>query len=498
MHGWLTNQVMYPHRKKSGLFHIADYIRQIRSEQKNLILLDTGDIISGSPLSIYYNYLHPTRLAENPFLQLLNALKYDAIVPGNHDLEHLSLLENFYIPSGNTKWIAANIEQNSKPIFFPFLSIQQPNFKIVIIGATTPGILIWSDISASKTTRITSVKQALIKWIAKIKKEIDPDFLILAIHGGLNPMRDDENGKLNRIPPVNDIRTLLPELPEIDFVISGHDHQLSPYRSHQKLRFINQRPIVSAGKHGETVTNIKLKLQKKGNNWKIINHQVNIFKAADSRQNKANMAVLSQDYLSFINEPFNWKVHKTLSITAAKCINKLLALSFADHKTAGSLFPSIEKISISKLRNQILRRKHIYQWLRYPNQAISIKISKNDIFLVTHPKPEFGKRRSSYNRKLFPYFKAGWDNTFTKQSWWPNREDYKKNKTVKISDYHFYGGGGLLATIFLKQRGEAKITVTGKIFQEQIIDYLKSNQQLEPESCQFLKYQKVTSAVSPK
>jgi len=496
MHGGFTNQVMYPHRKKSGLFHIANYIKQIRLAQKNVILLDTGDIISGSPLSIYYNYLYPTRLAENPFFRLLNSLKYDAIVPGNHDLEHLSLLENFYIPGGKTKWIAANIQQSGIPFFSPYLSIHQPNFKIVIIGATTPGILIWSNISTLATTRITSVKQALIKWIAKIKKEIEPDFLILAIHGGLNPMRDDENGKLNRIPPVNDIRSLLPDFPEIDFIISGHDHQLYPYRSNQKLRYIDQRPVVSAGKHAETVTNIKLSLQKKGNTWKIINHQVNIFKAADSNQNKPPMTSFSQDYLTFINEPFNWKVHKASTTIAASCINELLALSFSDQKTAGSLFPSIEKISLYKVKNQILRRKHIYQWLRYPNHAVSIKMSHNDIFLATHPKPEFGKRRSAYNRRLFSYFKTEWNNTLNKQSWWPNRKDYKKNKTVKISDYHFYGGGGVLSAIFLKQKGEANIT--GKIFQEQLIDYLKSNQQLEPESCQFLKYQSVTSAVSPK
>ena len=130
MHGGFTNQVMYPHRKKSGLFHIANYIKQIRLAQKNVILLDTGDIISGSPLSIYYNYLYPTRLAENPFFRLLNSLKYDAIVPGNHDLEHLSLLENFYIPGGKTKWIAANIQQSGIPFFSPYLSIHQPNFKI--------------------------------------------------------------------------------------------------------------------------------------------------------------------------------------------------------------------------------------------------------------------------------------------------------------------------------------------------------------------------------
>jgi 2',3'-cyclic-nucleotide 2'-phosphodiesterase (5'-nucleotidase family) len=496
IHGWFTNQVMYPRRKSTGLFHIADYIKQIKMTQKNVILLDAGDMIAGSPLSIYYNHLHPERLPENPFFKLLNALKYDVIVPGNHDLEHYSLLEQYYISNSNAKWLAANIVTRQTPVFHPYQTIHQGKFKIVIIGATTPGILMWSNISFFKNIKIISVKKALDKWIKIINREIKPDFLILAIHGGINPMRDHENGKLNRIPPVNDIRTLLPDFPEVDLVISGHDHQLHPYHPGQKLRFINNRPVISGGKLAEAVINISLDLIKGKKRWKIKNHQVEIYKAVQYQKKPKIIGSLTQQYLNYINEPLKWVIQKTDRGTATRCLNKLLALAFNDKKSIGSLFPSIGKISIRYLKNQILKRKHIYRWLRYPNRAVSVRLSWNDIYLLTHPKPEFGKYRITYNRHLFSAFNTEGMTVIDKQNWWPNREDYNRDKVVKISDYHFYGGGGVLSALFLKPVANATINKT--IFQEQLIDYLNNKKQLKPESCQFLRYQSVTPADSPK
>lgn len=497
IHGWFSNQVMYPYRKAAGLFHIADYIRQVRNNHKNVILLDIGDTIAGSPLAIYYNRLYPQRLPENPFLKLLNSLNYDAIVPGNHDLEHVTLLENYYIPNSNAQWLAANINSRQTPIFHPYQTIMQGKFKVVIIGVTTPGILMWSNFSLLKNVEMVSVKKALDKWIKKIKREIRPDFLILAIHGGINPMRDHENGKLNRIPPVNDIRSLLPEIPEVDLVISGHDHQLHPYRLGQKLRFINNRPVISGGKLAEAVINIHLNLTKEKKHWKIKNHQLEIFKASQNKKKEFDFKeILPQNYLSFINEPLNWKIGKTDSKLATQCLNDLLALAFSDQNTAGSLFPSIGKISVRYLKNQILRRKHIYQWFRYPNRAVSVNLSWNDIYLLTHPIPEFGKRKITYNRLLFSKMKAEGINLINQDNWWLNRADYKRDKIIKISDYHFYGGGGIIPALFLKPK--ANVVISKNIFQEQLVDYLKNNKQLKPEPCQFLKHQSVPPADSPK
>lgn len=54
-------------------------INKIRSEEKNVILLDSGDIFQGTP---YFNYY-----GGELEIKLMSAMKYDAATMGNHDFD---------------------------------------------------------------------------------------------------------------------------------------------------------------------------------------------------------------------------------------------------------------------------------------------------------------------------------------------------------------------------------------------------------------------------
>ena len=45
------------HKTGSGLAKIAGRVEEYRRKYKNVILLDNGDSIQGSPLNYYYNYI---------------------------------------------------------------------------------------------------------------------------------------------------------------------------------------------------------------------------------------------------------------------------------------------------------------------------------------------------------------------------------------------------------------------------------------------------------
>ncbi len=62
-----------------GLARIATLVRQIRREMPNVLLLDAGDIIHGTP--------HEKEFQGQPILSAMNALGYDAATAGNHEFD---------------------------------------------------------------------------------------------------------------------------------------------------------------------------------------------------------------------------------------------------------------------------------------------------------------------------------------------------------------------------------------------------------------------------
>ena len=62
-----------------GVTKRAALIKKIRTEEKNVLLFDCGDIVQGTP---YFNMFGGT-----PEYEMMNAMKYDASTLGNHDFD---------------------------------------------------------------------------------------------------------------------------------------------------------------------------------------------------------------------------------------------------------------------------------------------------------------------------------------------------------------------------------------------------------------------------
>jgi 2',3'-cyclic-nucleotide 2'-phosphodiesterase / 3'-nucleotidase len=65
-----------------GLAKIATLIRRVRAEQPNVLLLDSGDTIQGTPLAYYFAQKDSSKT--NPMMAAMNAMGYDAMAVGNH------------------------------------------------------------------------------------------------------------------------------------------------------------------------------------------------------------------------------------------------------------------------------------------------------------------------------------------------------------------------------------------------------------------------------
>ena len=112
-----------------GVARRAALVEQIRKEEKNVLLLDAGDIFQGTP---YFNYYG----GELEF-KLMSMLNYDLATMGNHDFDNG--IDGFYaqLPHAKFDFVSANYDFKNtilNDIVKPYKIIQKDGLKIGIFG----------------------------------------------------------------------------------------------------------------------------------------------------------------------------------------------------------------------------------------------------------------------------------------------------------------------------------------------------------------------------
>lgn len=485
LHGWLSTSMIYPGQKRKGLLHIRELILRARSEDPGLVLLDAGDLLQGSPLVYYHHRFSANPAAEDPFFKQFLELEYDAVAVGNHDLGIQPLLETNYLPASNFSWLAANIRKNNKPLFRPYLIIKRSGLKIAVVGFSTSGSKMWLNDSEMKGIQIEPPEKSAEYWLSVIKKKEKPDLVIGLFHAGVYPVRDDENSKLNRIAAANAVINTLKQNRGFDLVIAGHDHRLSPYRSDRVVRYIEKTPVVEGGKWGEAVVDLNLKLNRSDSGWQLTEISSAVKRARqDKRIDHFYQKLLPADYLSFLRDPLPYTLGSVSRSTALECFNQINALAHDEPGIAGSMLPKASIYRLSGLIGKQLCRQDLFNIFRHDNKTVTIHLSSREIHLLKNPEPEFGSRRIYGNRRLYAYLKRTVE-TPKDDAWWLRAKQFDSVYLIKISDYHYNGGGGLMAQVFLQKA--ALHSRSSATVREQVYDYLKSDPLL-PESCRFLKH----------
>ncbi|GAB3537110.1 metallophosphatase [Pontibacter brevis] len=112
-----------------GMARRATLIEQIRKEEPNVLLLDSGDIWQGTP---YFNFFG----GELEF-KLMSEMKYDAATLGNHDFDNgLKGLER-QLPNATFPFIIANYDFSGtilKDRFQPYKIFEKQGVRVGVFG----------------------------------------------------------------------------------------------------------------------------------------------------------------------------------------------------------------------------------------------------------------------------------------------------------------------------------------------------------------------------
>ncbi|MEJ2055520.1 MAG: metallophosphoesterase, partial [Calditrichaceae bacterium] len=89
-----------------GLAKIYTKVVELRKKHDNVLLLDGGDMIQGTPMTYYFNKIETS--VPNPMILTMNYMQYDAMAVGNHDIEQGLFVYNRAESESNFPWLSAN------------------------------------------------------------------------------------------------------------------------------------------------------------------------------------------------------------------------------------------------------------------------------------------------------------------------------------------------------------------------------------------------------
>ena len=192
-----------------GVAKRAAIIETIRKENKNVVLLDAGDIFQGTP---YFNYYG----GELEF-KLMNMMKYDVATIGNHDFDNGidGLLAQ--MPNAKFDFVSANYDFKNtvlNGLVNPYKIMNVDGVKIGIFGLGV-GLEGLVDKKNYKETVYNDPIEVSTDMARILKYEQKCDIVICLSHIGFK-YKDEPN-------KVCDI-LLAKQTKDIDLIIGGHTH----------------------------------------------------------------------------------------------------------------------------------------------------------------------------------------------------------------------------------------------------------------------------------
>ena len=169
---------------QASLSSVSAYIKEMRKENPDLILIDNGDNLQGDNAAYYYNYIETD--VPHLYARITDYMKFDAVVVGNHDIEpghpvYDRLKKEYKMP-----FLAANAidEKSGKPYFQEYTVLKRGGLKVAIIGMVTPRISSWLPEEKYSGIEFREAAGFTQDLVDRVRAKEKPDVVILSIHAG--------------------------------------------------------------------------------------------------------------------------------------------------------------------------------------------------------------------------------------------------------------------------------------------------------------------------
>ncbi len=222
-----TNDIHARIEDGMGLSRIAAIIKDLEASTPNLLVMDAGDTFHGTTFA--------TLVEGESIVQVMNAVGYDLMVPGNHDFNYgqdrLLELEDM----ADFDMVCANISDSDDNDYMnPYVIKQVDDVKVGIFGLATPETTYKTHPQNVEGLRFEDPVEKAEEMVEELMDETD--VIIALAHLG-----DDETSRYTSIMVAEQVEG-------IDLIIDGHSH--SQYKNGLQ---VGETLIVSTGEYAENL-----------------------------------------------------------------------------------------------------------------------------------------------------------------------------------------------------------------------------------------------------
>lgn len=191
----------------AGILRRAALIRGVRSKEPNVMVVDAGDFVQGTP---YFNLFHGD--AE---IALMNKVGLDAITLGNHEFDNGIPFLTRMLKKAKFKVVSTNYDVSAtslKKIVKPWLILKKGKLRIGIVSANIQpdGLISPVNFMGIRYLEPYATAEAMASWLKTVKK---CDLVVCLSHLGLD----------NKGEAPDDMR-MAEKTKSIDIIIGGHSH----------------------------------------------------------------------------------------------------------------------------------------------------------------------------------------------------------------------------------------------------------------------------------
>ncbi|MFK7997165.1 MAG: bifunctional 2',3'-cyclic-nucleotide 2'-phosphodiesterase/3'-nucleotidase [Granulosicoccus sp.] len=302
-----------------GLARTATLIRDARSEVRNSLLFDNGDLIQGNPMGDFIARSRGLSFGEiHPMYKAMNLMRYDAANIGNHEFNYGLEFMLKSISGANFPYVLANVYavdgdddgSNDKHYIQPYVILdrqvmdengQWHELKVGVIGFTPPQIMSWDKGHLDGRVTVRGIVETAEILIPEMRTS-GADIIVAIPHSGIAQSHPDglrENATAE-----------LAQVPGIDAILFGHSHTVFPSEAYENFPgadlekgTLHGVPSVMPGYWGSHLGIIDLTLRQEDNDWVVVDSSVenrSIFR----REGRTSIAVVGsqKDIIAAVKE----------------------------------------------------------------------------------------------------------------------------------------------------------------------------------------------------
>lgn len=471
VHGRYFDSLYVSNSVRPSLVSISAYVDSLRNEwgADNIVLLDAGDCLQGDNASFYYNFIDT--VSTHLYARMVDYIGYDAVVVGNHDIETGHRVYDRVRKDMKAPFLAANALDVStgKSYFDDYVILKKGGLKVAVIGFTNANIKNWLSPKLWEGMEFTSLIPMAQEIVDKVRKEENPDVVIVATHTGCG-FGDGSQYEGQGLDLFN-------SLTDVDFIVCAHDHRPIIHQNDSIC-------LVNAGSHCRNLGHGQINLRyEKGKlvskslsgdliyvDKKVVDEEMKAEFAADfkavkefttmevgtlmtdlrTRDSYAGMS----DYLNLLH---------TLSLNCAPAQISLAAPltfnGFVKHGTIlfndlFTIYPFENQLYVIKMTGKEIKDCLEYSYDRWINTVESGQ--KHVLKIVNAPDPRTGTKRWSFVNRSYNFDSAGGlDYVVDVTEREGNRVkiasladgtpfDLDAEYNVAVTSYRASGGGGIL------------------------------------------------------